>query len=164
MRRLGMVILGILLLGVCASSWAVELNLPPGKWWENPALVERLGLSEEQQRSIRHVVFDHARRMIDLTADVKRSELTLGELVSEEDFDDARVREAFAQFQSARKALESQRFELLLAVRGELTQEQWKMIQEARRDAMRRRGQQQGPMRRGERGQQQRRRPPGGGF
>jgi Spy/CpxP family protein refolding chaperone len=163
MKRIQYVLLASLMLSFCASAWAVQLNLPPGKWWENPRLVEQLQLTEEQQGAIREVVFEHARRMIDLGAAVRKSELELEELVGGTDFDTAGVREAFGSFQVARQALESERFELLLAVREQLTLEQWKTVQGMRQDVMRRRGQQDRPMLQGER-QSPRRRPPVGGF
>ncbi len=164
MRKQRFVLLVALVFGRCAPAWAAQLNLPPGKWWENPQLVEQLELTEEQQAAIREVVFDHARRMIDLGAAVRKSELELQELVGGPDFDTAKVREAFGNFQAARQALESERFELLLAVREQLTLEQWTLVQGMQRETMRRRGQQDRPMRRGERQPGQRRRPPVGGF
>lgn len=113
--------------------WASEFDLPPGKWWEDQRLVERVGLSEEQQGHIREIVFRSAQNMIDLNAEVKKAGLQLAEVVDREDFDAAAVRKAFASFQAARHELEQERFEMLLEVRQVLTYEQWREIQEIRR-------------------------------
>jgi Spy/CpxP family protein refolding chaperone len=120
----------IAVLAAFAPLAAQQLDVPPGRWWAEPQVVERLNLSAEQQETIRDLVYDHARRMIDLKADVERAGLDLAESVKRDDFDPAAVRKAHAAFQSARSKLENERFEMLLAVRGVLSAEQWASIQE----------------------------------
>ena len=137
----------------------LEFDLPPGKWWENPRLVDHIGLSDEQQGQIRGIVFEHARRMIDLKAEVEKAGLDLAETVDQQDFDPAPVRAAYAVFQTARQKLENERFEMLLEVRLVLTYEQWQKIEEIKQ-RMKRNRQQQRPT--GSRGQRpEGDRPPG---
>jgi Spy/CpxP family protein refolding chaperone len=112
---------------------AQELELPPGRWWDDPRLAERLALSGAQQAELREVVTEHARRMIDLKAETERAALDLAEAVRRDEFEPAAVRTAFAAFQTARARLENERFEMLLAVRGLLSAEQWRTMQELRR-------------------------------
>jgi Spy/CpxP family protein refolding chaperone len=128
---------------------ANEFDLPPGKWWENPRLVEHIGLAEEQQDQIREVVFTYARRMIDLKADVEKAGLDLAESVDQEIFDPAPVRAAHAVFQTARHKLENERFEMLLEVRQILTYEQWRRIEELKQRIKQNRSQQRRPGARG---------------
>lgn len=109
---------------------ANEFDLPPGKWWEDPRMVDHIGLTDEQQAQIREIVFAYARRMIDLKADVDKAGLDLASTVDQQDFDPAPVRAAYAVFQSARHKLENERFEMLLEVRQVLTYEQWRKIEE----------------------------------
>lgn len=137
------VILLLLVLAVATSLWATEFDLPPGKWWEDQRLVNHIGLAEEQQEQIRGLVYEHAKVMIDLNADVKRAGLDLAEVVDREDFDPVPVRSAFAVFQTARHKLENERFEMLLAVRQVLTAEQWRKIQEIKRRIQQNRQQRQ---------------------
>lgn len=113
---------------------AQDVNLPPGKWWENDRLAERIDLAVEQKDAIRTLVYEHAHRMIDLNANVKRSELELANLVASADFEDSAARKAFNGLVEARATLEKERFEMLLAVRGVLTADQWMQIQEIRRE------------------------------
>ena len=120
-------------LAAVAPLAAQQLDVPPGRWWAEPQVVELLDLSAEQQETIRDLVYDHARRMIDLKADVERAGLDLAGSVKRDDFDPAAVRKAHAAFQSARSKLENERFEMLLAVRGVLSAEQWNAIQERQR-------------------------------
>jgi Spy/CpxP family protein refolding chaperone len=90
-------------------------------------------LTEEQQRAIGDLVYRHAHQMIDLNANLKKAELALADAVDQDDFDTAAVRKAFAEFQNARRDLEIERFEMLLAVRESLTTEQWNELLEIRR-------------------------------
>ena len=105
--------------------------------------MNHVGLANEQQDQIREVVFAHARRMIDLKADVDKAGLDLAESVDQQDFDQAPVRAAYAVFQTARQKLENQRFEMLLEVRQILTYEQWQKIEEIKRRMKQNRPQQQ---------------------
>lgn len=136
-RTAGTVILGAILL---ASGWsaASDFELPAGRWWENERLIERIDLTGDQRQRINDLVYEHAHRMIDLNAQVKRAELDLARLVGQPEFAPEPVRAAFAEFQRARQALERERFEMLLSVRGVLSSEQWLEIQDIRREIRRR--------------------------
>ncbi len=138
---------------------AQEFELPPGKWWEDQRLAERVGLDAEQQQQIRDLVYEGARRMIDLKAAVDRAGLDLAEVVNSNDFDPEAVRKAYAVFQTARHELENERFEMLLDVRQVLTTAQWQKLQELKRRVQQNRGQQRRP---GQRPQGER--PPGSGI
>ena len=163
MKRMMMTML-VLVAGATAAT-AAGFDLPHGKWWENERVVEKIGLTVEQQRAITDLVYAHARKMIDLNADFKKAELDLAGLVEDDDFDTGAVRKAFGSFQNAKMKLENERFEMLLAVRGELTTEQWRELLEIRRHLERMREHRRP-------GDQMQRRPPmddrrppeGGGF
>lgn len=133
MKNIRYVLIIIVFLVVVAPVTANDFNLPPGKWWEDQRMVSRIGLTEEQQGQIREVVFVHARRMIDLKADVDKAGLDLASSVDQKVFDPAPVRAAYAVFQTARQKLENERFEMLLEVRLVLTYEQWQKIEEIKR-------------------------------
>jgi Spy/CpxP family protein refolding chaperone len=150
----------IVVLAVAGPLAANDFDLPPGKWWENPRLVSHIGLADEQQDQIRGIVFQHARRMIDLKAEVDKAGLDLADSVDQQDFDPAPVRAAYAVFQTARHKLENERFEMLLEVRLVLTYEQWQKIEEIKQRMKQNRPQDQ--RRPGARGQgPQGERPPG---
>lgn len=138
-------LLALVIITASVVADAQDVNLPPGKWWENERLADRIGLSAEQKEAIRTLVYEHAYRMIDLNAGVKRSELELANLVADPEFEHAAARAAFNGLVTARTALERERFEMLLAVRGVLTAEQWAQIQEIRREVRRGRERPEGP-------------------
>lgn len=131
MKRMMMTIL--VLAASAAAAGAAGLDLPHGKWWENERVIQRIGLSEDQQKAIGDLVYQHAMRMIDLNAGLKKAEFELADLVDRDTFDADAIRKAFAAFQAAKDRLEYERFEMLLAVRAELTAEQWKQLLEIRR-------------------------------
>ncbi len=111
---------------------AAGFDLPPGAWWEDGRIAEMLGLTDAQREEIRGRVYEHARRMADLNAEVRKAEIDLRETVGRDDFDPDAVRTAFAAFQATRQRLEQERFEMLLGVRSVLTTDQWNRLQRAR--------------------------------
>ena len=131
MKRMMMTML-VLIAGTAVVG-AAGLDLPHGKWWENERVIQRIGLTADQQKAISELVYDHAMRMIDLNAGLKKAELGLADLVDRDEFDADAIRKAFAAFQAAKDRLEYERFEMLLAVRAELTAEQWRSLLEIRR-------------------------------
>jgi Spy/CpxP family protein refolding chaperone len=151
----------IVVLSVVGPLMANELDVLPGKWWEDERIVNRMGLTDQQREQIRDIVFEHARLMIDLKADFDKAGLDLAASVDQEDFDPMPVRAAHAVFQTARQKLENERFEMLIEVRQVLTYEQWQKIQEVKRRIEQNR-QQRRPGQRGQGGQRpQGDRPPG---
>jgi len=130
MKRMMMI---VVLLAAAAAAGATEFDLPRGKWWENERVVQRIGLTEEQQKAIGGLVYQHALKMIDLNAGLRKAEFELGDLVDRDELDPSAVRKSFASYQAAKQKLENERFEMLLAVRGELTAEQWRSLLEIRR-------------------------------
>jgi len=146
----------VIVFGFAGPLSANELEVMPGKWWENERIVDFIGLSHEQQEQVRDVVFEHARLMIDLKADLDKAGLDLAASVDQEDFDPVPVRAAHAVFQTARKKLENERFEMLIEVRQILSYGQWQKIQEVKRRFEQNREQRR-PGPRGQGGQ----RPPG---
>ncbi len=88
MKRMMMI---VVLVAAATSAGAADFNLPHGKWWENERVVQRIGLTEEQQKAISDLVYQHALRMIDLNAGLKKAEFELGDLVDRDDFDRRRA-------------------------------------------------------------------------
>lgn len=126
---------------------AQGFEVPPGRWWDRPALVRLLGLSAQQQRAIEGVTLAHARAMVDLKAAVERAELDLRSAAEGEPFEAERAREAFSGFLRARAALETERFEMILRIRQVMTREQWQQLRRLAEEARRRGrlGEEQGP-------------------
>src|SRR6266849_4390367 len=56
-------------------------DLPPGKWWRQPGIVQRLGLSDDQQNRLEAIFRSSANDLIDLRGSVEKQSIALrGEL------------------------------------------------------------------------------------
>ncbi|MEN8162827.1 MAG: periplasmic heavy metal sensor [Acidobacteriota bacterium] len=139
-----LVTLGALVLSAFPAA-ARDFNLPPGKWWENDHIVAHLELTADQRGLIKDLVYEHAARMIDLNAALEKSKLALENQVEQENFDPKAIRKFFADFQEARRLLESERFEMLLSVRQVVTHEQWEKMLSLRERLEQRRQHPDGP-------------------
>jgi len=122
------VLWSLFLLSTVIPQTGAAFDLPPGRWWQNEQLAERIGLTPEQQNKIHTLVLDSARRMVDLSANVRKAEIDLREAAGADQLDIEKVRASHARMQAARMALENDRFELLLSIRQLLTTEQWREL------------------------------------
>lgn len=182
MTRLGLVIAGVLLAGTAALAQGpgggmgmgqgmgpgFEEHRPPmerafggpgdhGRWWNNPKVVERLKLTDEQRKAFDGILLEHREKLIDLKASVEKAELEMEPLVSADQPNEARILAQIDKVAQSRAELEKANARFLLAIRNKLTPEQWKQIQAFRashgeergwgRDGRERDG--QGPNRRG---------------
>ncbi len=136
MKNTSTVLASLMALVVLVPVEAEALDVPPGRWWDRPAVARLLGLSAEQKRTIETITVTHARAMVDLKAGVEKAELDLRVAADHEPFAAGRVREAFGTLVRARTTLETERFEMILRIREVLSHEQWqrlrRMAEEAR--------------------------------
>lgn len=138
MRKMWFTVLGVLITG---SLWAQGLggppfDVPPGRWWERPAVAQELGLTPEQKAKLEQLTAERLKVMIDARAAVEKAEVELRLLAEKEPLDARKVREAFAALQQARQKLELERFEMLLAVRQTLSAEQWQRLRALARERL----------------------------
>jgi len=106
--------------------------LPPGKWWTDPTLVQRLGLTADQQTRIESIFQQSRLRLIDLNAALQKEEATIDPLLEAEHPDEAKVVAQIDRIAQARAELEKANARMLLGFRATLSQDQWKKLQEMR--------------------------------
>lgn len=105
---------------------------PPGRWWMDPELVQKLGLTADQQKRI-DALFQHNRlKLIDLSAEVQKQEAILEPLLEADHPDEAQVLAQIDRVAQARADLEKANARMLLGFRGVLTVEQWKKLEAER--------------------------------
>jgi len=102
---------------------------PPGRWWTDPALVQRLGLTADQQKRIDTLFQQNRLKLIDLSAGVQKEEATLEPLLEADRPDEAQVLGQIDRIAQARAELEKANARMLLGFRGVLTLDQWKKLQ-----------------------------------
>jgi periplasmic protein CpxP/Spy len=102
---------------------------PPGRWWTDPVLVQKLGLTADQQKRI-DTLFQQSRlKLIDLSAGVQKEEAVLEPLLEGDRPDESQVLAQIDRIAQARAELEKANARMLLGFRGVLTLDQWKKLQ-----------------------------------
>ncbi len=102
----------------------------PGKWWKDSALMQKLGVSDEQVQKIEKIFQDHRLDLIDLHAALEKQEAILDPLVEADQPEEAQVVGQIDKVAQARANLEKSDARMLLAIRRVLTVEQWKKLRD----------------------------------
>jgi len=154
--RLGTAVAGLLLpvsifgqgpgqMGGQGSGPGTENHRPPferafggmgnqGRWWNNPRVVERLKLSDDQRKAFDQILLDHREKLIDLRGNVEKAELQLEPLVRDDQPNESAILAQIDKVAQARAELEKANARYLLALRSKLTPDQWKQVQELRQN------------------------------
>jgi Spy/CpxP family protein refolding chaperone len=158
MVRLGLAIAGVLLAGTALAQGpgggmgpGFGEHRPPmeralggggehGRWWNNPKVIERLKLTDEQRKTFDGILLEHREKLIDLKAGVEKAELEMETLVGADQPDEARILAQIDKVAQSRAELEKANARFLLAIRNKLTPEQWKLVQAFRANHSEERG------------------------
>jgi Spy/CpxP family protein refolding chaperone len=153
--RLGLAIAGVFMAGAAAGAQApgggpgmgmgpgMGSHRPPfeqafggrgdqGRWWNDAKIVEKLKLTDAQRKSMDDILLEHQEKLIDLRASLEKAELSLEPLVNADTPNEAQILAGIDRVASARAELEKANARYLLGLRGKLTAEQWKMVQDFR--------------------------------
>jgi Spy/CpxP family protein refolding chaperone len=106
-----------------------EFGMGLGAWWKNSKVVSRLGLSDDQVKKISQTFLDHRLRLVDLRADLEKQELRLQPLLDTDQPDEGKVGAQIDLITAARGRLEKENAMMMLAIRRDLTADQWKKLQ-----------------------------------
>jgi Spy/CpxP family protein refolding chaperone len=101
---------------------------PAGRWWGNPELAQKLGVTADQQKKMDDILQQHRLRLVDLRANLEKRELTLEPLVSADQPDETKILAQIDQVAQARAELEKANARMLLDIRRVLTPEQWQKL------------------------------------
>lgn len=102
---------------------------PRGRWWNNPDIAQKLGLSTDQQKKMDDIFQQSRLKLIDEHAAVEKQETILEPLLSAEQPDEARILAQIDKVAQSRADLEKANARMLLGLRGVLTTTQWKTLQ-----------------------------------
>ncbi len=95
----------------------------------DPALVQKLGLTADQQKRI-DAEFQQSRlKLIDLSAALQKEEAIMDPLLEADRPDESQVLAQIDRVAQARAELEKANARMLLGFRSVLTQDQWKKLQ-----------------------------------
>jgi protein CpxP len=110
-----------------------------GKWWKNPELAQKIGLTDGQISKMEKIFQDHRLQLIDLHAALEKAEVVLEPMINADHPDEQQTLAQIDKVAQARANLEKSNARMLFAIRNVLTPEQWKKLQ-AERASHRRRG------------------------
>jgi Spy/CpxP family protein refolding chaperone len=105
---------------------------PHGRFWNDPAMVEKLKLSDDQRKQMDDILQQHREKLVDLRSSVEKSELVLEPLMKADQPDENKILAQIDQVAQARAELEKANARFLLALRSKLTPDQWKQLQAER--------------------------------
>jgi Heavy-metal resistance len=106
-----------------------------GKWWKNPDVVSKLGLSDSQVSQLNQVFYDHKLKLIDYGAEMEKQDLKLQTLLDADQPDEGQVSTQVDQVLAARGKLEREFTMMNLNLRKQLSLEQWRQLKALRGDA-----------------------------
>jgi Spy/CpxP family protein refolding chaperone len=121
---------------------------PPGIWWHNPDLIQKLTLTPDQQKRMDDILQQSKLQLIDLRANVEKQEVLMEPMLAANPPDTNKILAQIDLTAQARAELEKANAKMLLGIRNVLTPDQWTKLQAEGRERRRMR-MQDGPGGRG---------------
>jgi protein CpxP len=103
-----------------------------GRWWNNPKIVEKLKLTDDQRKAMDQIFQEHREKLVDLRGNVEKAEIAMEPLVRADQPNEQAVLTQIDKVAQARAELEKANARFLFALRSKLTPDQWKQVQEFR--------------------------------
>ena len=103
-----------------------------GKWWQNPDVVSKLGLSDSQISQLNQVFYNHKMKLIDYGAAMEKQDLKLQSMLDADQPDEGQVNAQVDQVLAARGKLEREFTTMSLDLRKQLSLEQWRQLKTIR--------------------------------
>jgi Spy/CpxP family protein refolding chaperone len=105
-----------------------------GRWWNNPKLVEKLKLTDDQRKAMDEIFQQHREKLVDLRGSVDKAEIEMEPLVRADQPNESAVMAQIDKVAQARAELEKANARFLFELRAKLTPDQWKQVQEFRQN------------------------------
>lgn len=102
---------------------------PHGRWWNNPEMAQKLGLTADQQKKMDEIFQQHRLKLIDLNASLQKEEAILDPLVESDQPEESKIVAQIDRVAQARAELEKANARMLLGIRRILNPDQWKKLQ-----------------------------------
>jgi Spy/CpxP family protein refolding chaperone len=102
---------------------------PHGRWWNNPEMAQKLGLTADQQKKMDEIFQQHRLKLIDLNASLQKEEAILEPLVESDQPEESKIVAQIDRVAQARAELEKGNARMLLGIRRVLNPDQWKKLQ-----------------------------------
>jgi Spy/CpxP family protein refolding chaperone len=99
-----------------------------GRWWNNPATIEKLKLTDAQRKQMDEILQKHRETLVDLRGNLEKAELVMEPLMRDDQPNEAKILGQIDKVAQARAELEKANARFLLGLRSKLTPEQWKWL------------------------------------
>jgi Spy/CpxP family protein refolding chaperone len=103
--------------------------VPPGEWWKNPEVIQKLTLTEDQQKKMDGIFQQSRLQLIDLKANLEKQEVLLEPMLNANPPDAAKALAQIGKVADSRAELEKTNAKMLLGIRSVLTADQWTKLQ-----------------------------------
>ena len=114
-----------------AATFANAQQMPPGKWWQRPEIVQRLELTNDQQEKLDEIFRGAAIGLIDAKGEVEKLQISLRGELDRPQMRRAEVLRVAKQLSDARGRLFERELTMLMDMRGVLSDDQWHKVRDA---------------------------------
>ena len=113
---------------LATTSSAIEL--PPGKWWRRPEVIQMLNLTDDQQTRLEAISVKSANELIDLKGEVEKANVALRAELDQPQLNREAIRRAAMRVNDARAKLFERELMMLVDMRAVLTDAQWTTLRD----------------------------------
>jgi Spy/CpxP family protein refolding chaperone len=111
-------------------TFAVRVNpQATGAWWTNAALVQQLGLTDDQKTKIERAYENHRQQIVSATTTLEQEEARLSQLLAVDTLDRNAILTQIDHVVQARGEVERTNSAMTLEMRENLTKAQWLQLQ-----------------------------------
>jgi hypothetical protein len=126
MKRIAFAALALFVLASTASA----MDLPPGKWWRRPEVIQMLSLSDDQQNRLETISVKSANELIDLKGEVEKSNIALRAELDQPTLNRDAIRKLAIRLNEARGRLFERELMMLVDMRAVLSETQWNRMRQ----------------------------------
>jgi Spy/CpxP family protein refolding chaperone len=106
-------------------------QLPPGKWWRQPEVIQNLSLTEDQQEKLDAIFRGAASDLIDAKAEIDKGTIALRGELDKPQLDRNAIRAIAQRINAARSKKFERELMMLADMRGVLSEQQWNRMRSA---------------------------------
>jgi len=126
MKRLALVALALFTLATTATA----MDLPPGKWWRRPEVIQMLTLTDDQQSRLEAISVRSANELIDFRGEVEKANIALRAELDQPQLNREAIRRAAVRVNDARAKLFERELMMLVDMRAVLSETQWNRMRQ----------------------------------
>ena len=114
--------------------FAFHAPLIGGKWWQRPAVKEKLELTLDQTSKINTIWMEYKKRIIDLKGDLEKAYLDLENLMDQPELNKESAYALAHRIAGLQASQAEARIKMAIDIRGELSVEQFERLKALRRE------------------------------